>query len=50
MSSIEEIDVAVKKIIRSFHDKLIILQCTSCYPTEDEDVNLRVIPTLRKKI
>jgi len=48
MSSIEEIDVAVKKI-REFHDKLIILQCTSCYPTEDEDVNLRVIPTLEKR-
>ena len=48
MSSIEEIDLAVKKI-REFHDKLIILQCTSCYPTEDEDVNLRVIPTLEKR-
>ena len=48
MSSIEEIDVAVRKI-REYHDKLIILQCTSCYPTEDEDVNLRVIPTLEKR-
>ena len=48
MSSIEEIDVAVKKI-REYHDKLIILQCTSCYPTEDEDVNLRVIQTLEKR-
>ena len=48
MSSIEEIDAAVKKI-REYHDKLIILQCTSCYPTEDEDVNLRVIPTLEKR-
>ena len=28
---------------------MIVLQCTSCYPTEDEDVNLRVIPTLEKR-
>jgi len=48
MSSIDEIDAAVKKI-REYHDKLIILQCTSCYPTEDEDVNLRVIPALEKR-
>ncbi|MDC0170569.1 N-acetylneuraminate synthase family protein [Candidatus Nitrosopelagicus sp.] len=48
MSSIDEIDAAVKKI-REHHDKFIVLQCTSCYPTEDEDVNLRVIPTLEKR-
>jgi len=48
MSSVEEIDKAVE-IIRSFHDKLIILQCTSCYPTDDEDINLSVIPFLRDR-
>ena len=48
MSSIEEIDNAVK-IIREFHDNLILLQCTSCYPTDDEDMNLKVIQTLQKR-
>ena len=48
MSSIDEIDAAVKKI-REHHDKLIVLQCTSCYPTNDEDVNLNVIPSLRSR-
>ena len=48
MSSIEEIDKAVQTI-RNFHDKLIILQCTSCYPTEDKDINLKVIPFLQDR-
>tara|TARA_Y100000748_G_C15448132_1_gene469831 strand:- start:10 stop:888 length:879 start_codon:yes stop_codon:yes gene_type:complete len=48
MSSIEEIDKAVE-LIRNHHDELILLQCTSCYPTNDEDVNLAVIPSLRNR-
>jgi len=48
MSSLEEIDKAVK-LIRSHHDNLTLLQCTSCYPTDDEDVNLNVIPSLRSR-
>ena len=41
--------MALAEKIREHHDKFIVLQCTSCYPTEDEDVNLRVIPTLEKR-
>jgi len=48
MSSIEEIDKAVE-LIRNHNDQLVLLQCTSCYPTNDEDVNLSVIPSLRKR-
>lgn len=48
MSSIDEIDKAVE-LIRNHHDQLILLQCTSCYPTNDEDVNLAVIPSLRNR-
>ena len=48
MSSINEIDNAVE-LIRKHTDQFILMQCTSCYPTEDSDVNLNVIPTLRKK-
>lgn len=47
MSTIEEIKNAVN-LIRKYTDKLALFQCTSSYPTEDKDVNLRVIPTLRK--
>ncbi len=48
MSSLEEIDKAVE-LIRNHHDNLTLLQCTSCYPTDDEDVNLNVIPSLRTR-
>ena len=48
MSSIDEIDKAVE-LIRNHNDQLILLQCTSCYPTDDKDVNLAVIPSLRKR-
>jgi sialic acid synthase SpsE len=48
MSSIEEIETAVN-LIKKYSDKLALFQCTSAYPTSDEDVNLRVIPTLNSK-
>jgi len=48
MSSIDEIDKAVE-LIRNHNDQLILLQCTSCYPTDDKDVNLAVIPSLRNR-
>ncbi len=48
MSTYEEIDKAVESI-KKYHDKFVLLQCTSCYPTEDKDVNLNVIPTYRKR-
>ena len=48
MSSLEEIDKAVK-LIRDNNDQLTLLQCTSSYPTNDEDVNLNVIPSLRTR-
>jgi sialic acid synthase SpsE len=48
MSSIDEIDKAIE-LIRKHTEQFILMQCTSCYPTEDNNVNLNVIPTLRKK-
>jgi len=47
MSTIEEIS----KVYQLFTDtnNLILLQCTSSYPTNDEDVNLKSIITLREK-
>jgi sialic acid synthase SpsE len=48
MSSLQEIENAVK-IIKDKGNELILLQCTSCYPTDDKDVNLRVINSYKKK-
>jgi len=48
MSSIEEIETAVN-LIKKYSNKLALFQCTSSYPTADEDVNLRVIPALKSK-
>lgn len=45
MSTIEEIDTAVD-IIKKHTKQFALLHCVSCYPTEDEDINLRIIPTL----
>ncbi|MEI6604254.1 MAG: N-acetylneuraminate synthase family protein [Verrucomicrobiota bacterium] len=48
MSSLEEIDAAVS-LIREHTEDFVILQCTSSYPTEIEDINFRVIPALRER-
>lgn len=48
MSTLEEIDQAVDRIVRHT-DKLILMQCTSAYPSEFVDVNLRVMETYRQR-
>jgi len=48
MSSIEEIENAIK-LIRKYTDELALFQCTSSYPTADENVNLRVITALKNR-
>lgn len=48
MSTIDEIDKAVE-LIKKHTDKLALFQCTSCYPTNDEDINLKVIKTLENR-
>ena len=47
MSTIEEISKAYQLFTDT--NNLILLQCTSSYPTNDEDVNLKSIITLREK-
>jgi len=54
LSSIKEVKETIKYIqkINSKYKKkeyLAILQCTSCYPTTDTDVNLNCIDTLKEK-
>ncbi len=34
-------------VVRAHHDRVILLHCTSSYPTQDQDVNLRAMETLR---
>lgn len=50
LSSITEVDLAIK-LIKKFNmeKKLILVQTTSDYPTNNNEVNLRVILTYRKR-
>lgn len=47
MATIAEIDSALKVIYREGNDKVVLLQCTTNYPSRTEDANLRVIQTFR---
>src|SRR5439155_26872774 len=46
--TIEDIDRAVQTIL-PLNPKLCVLHCTASYPAEVEDLNLRVIQTLRER-
>lgn len=46
MSELEEIAEAVS-VIRGHHDELVLLQCTSQYPCELHEINLRAMDVLR---
>ena len=48
MDSMEEIKDAVDTV-RRHHDQLVLMQCTSSYPTPYEDVNIRAMHTLRRE-
>ena len=48
MSTNEEVDKAIE-VIRENTKEFAVLHCVSSYPTEDEDVNLNVIPYLQKR-
>ncbi len=46
MSTLDEIDAAIKILDKN---KLIILHCTSTYPSEPRELNLRTINSLKKR-
>ncbi len=48
MSTLEEVDRAVASV-RRHHDQLVLLQCTSTYPSDFEAINLRVINLYRQR-
>ena len=48
MSNLWEITKALETLYKSGCKKVILLHCTSNYPVSPEEVNLRVIPNLKK--
>jgi sialic acid synthase len=48
MSEMEEIYDAVATV-REHHDQIILLQCTSAYPCDNDQINLRMMETLRRE-
>ncbi len=48
MDSLDEISQALDTL-RMHHDQIVLLHCTSAYPTPYEDVNLRAMETLRRE-
>ena len=49
MHSFHEVANAVK-VIRKINDQIIVLQCTSAYPTNNKDVNLMVIKRYKEEL
>lgn len=49
MATLEEVREAVNVIKSAGNDEIILLHCTSNYPTKLADVNLRAMLTLKKK-
>lgn len=49
MSTLLEVKETVEAIYSTGNKKLILLHCTSNYPTKYKDVNLRAMDTLKKK-
>ena len=48
MAEMETVRTALKLVTR-FVDKIVLLQCTSTYPTKVEETNLRVLRTYQKE-
>jgi N,N'-diacetyllegionaminate synthase len=47
MATMAEIDEAVRTIRATGNEQFVVLQCTTNYPSDLQDANLRVIPTLK---
>jgi sialic acid synthase SpsE len=48
MDSLVEIKEAIDTV-RKHHNEIVLMQCTSSYPTPYQDVNIRVMHTLRRE-
>ncbi|HEY9062155.1 MAG TPA: N-acetylneuraminate synthase [Pseudobacteroides sp.] len=49
MSTLDEVEEAVEWIYEEGNRSLALLHCTSCYPAQYKDVNLKAIATLRDR-
>ena len=49
MASIDDIKLAIKTLKKFGTPEIILLQCVSAYPARPEDMNLSMIPDLRKR-
>jgi len=47
-ANLEEIEEAVNTIESAGNNKIVVMHCNLCYPTKDEDANLRMIKHLKK--
>ena len=52
MSSFDEVKKSLRFLIKNGKKKkdIVVMQCTSDYPTKDKDLNLNVIDTFKKKL
>jgi len=50
MGTLDEVQYAVNTVRSQGNDKIIILHCTTNYPCPYEEVNLKVINTLKQKV
>ena len=48
MASLDEVTLSLKYLKKKKIDKVVLLQCTSNYPTKIQDLNLNVISTYKK--
>jgi len=49
MHSMQEVTDSVS-LLKQFTDQIVVLQCTSAYPIDNEQANLRVIQTYREQL
>ncbi|MFQ5809861.1 MAG: N-acetylneuraminate synthase [Armatimonadota bacterium] len=47
MTTLGEVESAVEAVTSEQNEQIVLLHCTSCYPTALSDCNLRAMPTLR---
>jgi len=50
MSDLAEIQRSVKAIRKAGDDKIVVLQCTTQYPAEDKNINLRAMRVMREAL
>ncbi len=48
-ATLEELRAAVNELRRVGNDQIILLHCILCYPSPDDQMNLRCIPTLMRE-